>query len=45
MLSKDTEEGCLVQDAGGDAADHKPEQSTNDKFFRYFQEEVTSTSN
>ncbi|EZF97559.1 hypothetical protein H113_02442 [Trichophyton rubrum MR1459] len=41
MLSKDTEEGCLVQDAGGDAADHKPEQSTNDKFFRYFQEEVT----
>ncbi|EFE36987.1 tubulin-specific chaperone c, putative [Trichophyton benhamiae CBS 112371] len=42
MLSKDTEEGCLVQDAGGDATDHnKPEQSTNDKFFRYFQEEVT----
>ncbi|EGE00163.1 hypothetical protein TESG_07483 [Trichophyton tonsurans CBS 112818] len=41
MLSKDMEEGCLVQDAGGDATGRKPEQSTNDKFFRYFQEEVT----
>lgn len=33
-----------AEDVGGDAPACKPELSTNDRFFRYFQEEVASMS-
>ncbi|KAM5462819.1 hypothetical protein MauCBS54593_007800 [Microsporum audouinii] len=40
MLSKEPEPMCQAEDVGGDAPACKPELSTNDRFFRYFQEEV-----